>query len=105
MKKSWILFMTLVIFGMLFFLMSCGESDKPKYTEGQELTLSGKIKIIDNDGTFYVLVTDQNEFFEIPTLKDEYKVEGTPINAVLKINKVVTLTGLGPSCEVVEYLE
>jgi hypothetical protein len=105
MKKSLILLTIMVMFGMSLFLVSCGESNKPKYTEGQELTLTGKMKIIDNDGTFYVLVTDQNEFFEFPNIKDEYKIEGVPIKAVVKIKKVVTLTGLGPSCEVIEYLE
>lgn len=104
MKKSWILLMILMV-GMLFILGACGGSEKPKYTEGQELTVSGTMKIIDNDGTFYVLVTDQNEFFEIPNIKDEYKVKGAPIKAVIKIKKLVTLTGLGPSCEVLEYLE
>jgi hypothetical protein len=105
MKKSWIV-PVIVTFGMLILLGACGgDSEKPKYTEGQELTLSGKIKIIDNDGTFYVLVTENNEFFEIPNLDDKYKVEEAPIKAVLKINKLRTLTGLGPSCEVIEYLE
>jgi major membrane immunogen (membrane-anchored lipoprotein) len=104
MKKSLIVSM-MVMFGILILLGACGDSDKPKYTEGQELTLSGKIKIVDNDGTFYVLVTDQNEFFEIPTIKDEYKIEGTPIKAKVKIIKLITISRLGPLSEVIEYLE
>lgn len=104
MKKSWILSM-IVMFGILILLGGCGGSDKPQYTEGQELTLSGKMKIVDNDGTFYVLVTDQGEFFEIPGVKDEYKVEGAPIKAKVKINKLITISRLGPLSEVIEYLE
>jgi hypothetical protein len=104
MRKSWIVLVG-ALFGMLILMISCSDSEKPQYSEGQELTLSGKIKIVDNDGTYYVLVTDQNEFFEIPNIMDEYKVEGVPIKAVLKIKKPRTLTGLGPSCEVLEYLE
>ena len=94
----------IILIGVLVLFGACGP-EAPKYTEGQELTLTGKIKIIDNDGTFYVLVTENNEFFEIPTIDDKYKVEGAPIKAVLKINKVRTLAGLGPACEVIEYIE
>jgi hypothetical protein len=104
MKKSWIVLVA-ALFGILILFVSCGGSEKPQYTEGQELTLSGTIKIIDNDGTFYVLVTDNNEFFEIPNIKDEYKEDGIPIKAVVIIKKLRTLTGLGPACEVKEYLE
>ena len=105
MKKKWIV-MGMAMFGMLIFMVSCGGgSEKPQYTEVQELTLTGKIKIIDNDGTYYVLETDQNEFFEILNLSDEYKKEGVPIKALVEIKKLVTLTRLGPACEIKEYLE
>jgi hypothetical protein len=104
MKKSWIVLLVALL-GMLILMISCSDSEKTQYSEGQELTLSGTIKIVDNDGTYYVLVTDKNEFFEIPNIIDEYKEEGVPIKAVLKIKKPRTLTGLGPSCEVLEYLE
>lgn len=104
MKKSWIV-LVVALLGMLILMISCSDSEKTQYSEGQELTLSGTIKIVDNDGTYYVLVTDKNEFFEIPNIMDEYKKEGVPIKAVLKIKKPRTLTGLGPSCEVLEYLE
>jgi hypothetical protein len=105
MKKNWIV-LGMALFGMLILLVSCGGgSENPQYSEGQELTLTGKMKIIDNDGTFYVLVTDQNEFFELLNVSDEYKKDGVPINAVVNIKKLVTLTRLGPACEVKEYLE
>ena len=95
----------IILIAMVILVGACGSEEKPKYTEGQELTLSGKIKIVDNDGIYYVLVTDSNEFFEIPKLDDKYKVEEAPIKAKLKIKQLRTLTGLGPSCEVLEYLE
>jgi hypothetical protein len=104
MKKSRIALIA-ALFGVLMLMMSCGGSETPNYTEGQELNLIGTMKIIDNDGTFYVLVTDNKEFFEIIDIKDEYKKDGVPINANVKIKKLVTLTRLGPACEVIEYLE
>jgi hypothetical protein len=104
MKKRWV-FWGIALFGMLLFMSSCGGSEASKYTEGQELNLIGTMKIIDNDGTFYVLVTENNEFFEMIDIKDEYKKDGVPINANVKIKKLVTLTRLGPACEVIEYFE
>ena len=104
MKKNWIV-LGMALCGMLILLVACGGSEKPQYTEGQELTLSGKMKIIDNDGVFYVLVTDQNEFFELLNVSDEYKKDGVPINAVVNIKKLVTLTRLGPACEIKEYIK
>ena len=104
MKKSGIFLMT-ALFGMLLVMVSCGGSEAPKYTEGQELTLSGKIKIVDNDGVAYVLVTDQGEFFELRNPPVEYQTEGTPIKAKVKIVKLITLTRVGPAVEVIEFIE
>ncbi len=104
MKKSGVLLMT-ALFGMLLVMVSCGGSEAPKYTEGQELTLSGKMKVIDNDGEAYVLVTDQGEFFELRNPLEKYRTEGVPINAKVKIVKLITTARVGPSCEVIEYIE
>ncbi len=103
MKKSGILLMT-ALFGMLLVMVSCG-GDKPTYTEGQELTLSGKIKVVENDGIAYALVTDQNEFFEIINPEEKYQTDGTPIKARVQIVKLVTLARVGPACKVIQYLE
>lgn len=96
-----------LIFGLIISLVvvACGKSDKPSYTVGQELTLSGKMKIIDNDGEAYVLVTEKGEFFDVHGIKAEYRKEGVPIKAVVKITALTCLHNAGPVVEVKEYLQ
>lgn len=104
MKNSRIL-LIIVLLGTMLLMVSCGGSDKPQYTEGQELTLTGKMKVIDNEGLFYVLVNENNEFFQLLNVEEQYKQDGVPIKAHVKIIRVITLAGVGPACTVLEYLE
>ena len=94
----------LALIGFLASFAAC-EKSSPEYTTGQELTLSGKIKIIDNDGEAYVLVNEKNEYFDVHGISEEYKKEGTPIKIVATIKDLHCLHGAGPSVTVKEYLK
>jgi hypothetical protein len=86
-------------------LISCGGSSTPEYTAGQELTLTGKMKIIDNDGEAYVIAIDNGEIFEVMGIEDKYKKEGVPIKAVVTVVQSRAIAVNGPSVKVKEYLE
>ncbi len=95
----------LAFFLMGGILISCGGSSTPQYTAGQELTLTGKMKIIDNDGEAYVIAIDNGEIFEVIGIEDKFKIEGVPIKAVVKVLQSRAIAVNGPSVEVKEYLE
>jgi hypothetical protein len=99
-KTGMVMFLAVVV--VFAGIVSCGEK-APKYEVGQEISVSGVMKIVDNDGEAYVIVTEKKEFFDIHDIKDEYKKEGVPIKAVIKVVAPVCLHGFGPAWNVVKY--
>ncbi len=96
---------TLISFALAMLLctvVSCGDQG-PKYEVGQEITVSGVMKIYDNDGEVYVIVTENKEFYDVHDIKEQYKKDDVPIKAVIKVVAPRCLHGFGPEWSVVEY--
>jgi hypothetical protein len=106
MKSRLVLPVVLVVFLVGGILVACGGGDsKPGYKAGQEVTLTGTTKIIDNDGEALVLSTPDGQVFELRGAKEEYQKEGVPIKVVATIVMERSLAVNGPAVTIKEYLE
>ena len=105
--KSWtVLPVVLVFFFAGGILVSCGGGEsKPTYKAGQEVTLTGTTKIIDNDGEALVISTPDGQVFELRGAAEEYQKEGVPIKVVATIVMERSLAVNGPAITVKEYLQ
>jgi hypothetical protein len=107
MKSRLVLPVVLVVFLAAGILAACGGGGdaKPSYKAGQEVTLTGTTKIIDNDGEALVLATPDGQVFELRGAAEEYQKEGMPIKVVATIVMERSLAVNGPAITVKEYLQ
>ena len=106
MKSRLFLPVVLVVFMVTGILAACGGGDaKPSYKAGQEVTLTGTTKIIDNDGEALVLSTPDGQVFELRGAAEEYQKEGVPIKVVATIVMERSMAVNGPAITVKEYLQ
>jgi hypothetical protein len=105
-KGRAVLMVVWVVLFMAGILVSCGGGEsKPTYKLGQEVTLTGTTKVIDNDGEAYVISTPSGEVFEMRDAKVEYQKEGVPIKVIATIIQERSLAVNGPSIKIKEYLQ
>jgi hypothetical protein len=95
----------LIFFFAVGVLVSCGGESKPTYKAGQEVTLTGTTKIIDNDGEALVLATPDGQVFELRGATEEYQKEGVPIKVVATVVMERSLAVNGPAVTIKEYLQ
>lgn len=105
MKRWMVLPVVLVVFLVGGILASCGGGSQPGYKVGQEVTLAGTTKIIDNDGEALVLSTPDGKVFELRGATEEYQKEGVPIKVVATIVMERSLAVNGPAITIKEYLQ
>lgn len=107
MRRRMVLPVVLVVFFVGGILVSCGGGGdaKPGYKAGQEVTLTGTTKIIDNDGEALVLATPDGQVFELRGATEEYQKEGVPIKVVATVVMERSLAVNGPAVTIKEYLQ